>query len=364
MTSGQAPNPQLTLGAGSVGRNLGAGSFWNKTFDHSARVDQTIERGGKPVLRRAVAEAQREAARADLAEAQRRARLAAAQQYHELVATLGRAEEAASALSLAGQAQRAQELRVKTGDVAPVEAIRLNLDAIRVQADLRQSEADARSARNLLATMLGVEIQAGTLTPSGFRLDAAAAEAASVAFASAGQRPDVVAAEHRLKAAQDGRALARALQARDVSVGLQFDRWPVSATNTSGTGNTVSVSVSVPLLIRHAYEGEAARAEADVNSALEVLRRARASAASDLLQAQTHWASAAARRRLAGDELMPAAERVAAAAEFAYRRGSLSLLDVLDARRNLRSARLERINAEADAAKAAAELEAATFTQQ
>ena len=363
-TSGQSTNPQLTLSAGSVGSDIGNGRLWNKTFDHSLRVDQMIERGGKLELRRAIAEAQREAFRADLAEAQRRAALAITQGYYELAATLAKRAETAGALELAGEAQRAQDLRVKTGDVAPIEATRLALDTIRVQADLRQAEADSHVVRSLLAMMIGAESQAELLTPtdkwpvndgstSNYRAPGGSADE---------RRPTVVAAQWRLQAAQESRELARALRTRDVNVGVQLDRWPISATNTTGTGNTVSISVSFPLFVRHTYEGEVARAEADVANAVEALRRAKLAAGSELLQARMRSATAAARRQLAAENLIPAAERVAGAAELAYRRGALSLLEVLDARRSLRAARIERINAEADAAKAAAEFEAAAFT--
>ncbi len=364
ITSGQSPNPQLTLGAGSVGRDVGGGRLWNKTFDHSLRVDQTIERGGKPALRQSVAEAQREAARADLAEAQRRAALAIAQGYYELAANLAKRTETSGALELAGEAQRAQDLRVKTGDVAPIEATRVALDTIRVQADLRQAEADSHAARVLLATLLGAEAQAELITPTGSWpvADRPPADPPAIVELDTERRSDVVAAQRRLEAAHRSRELAQALRTRDVNVGVQLDRWPVSATNTSGTGNTVSLSVSVPLFFRHTYEGEAARAEADVANALEALRRAKLAAGSDLMQARMRATVASARWRLAAQDLTPAAERVAAAAELAYRRGALSLLEVLDARRSLRAARIERINAEADAAKAAAELDAASFT--
>ena len=49
-------------GGSSVGKDLGNGTFFNKTFDHSVRVDQTIERGGKPGLRRAASQALLDAA--------------------------------------------------------------------------------------------------------------------------------------------------------------------------------------------------------------------------------------------------------------------------------------------------------------
>jgi len=362
ITSTQGPNPQLTLGAGSVGRDLGRGSPWDKTFDHQLRVDQMIERGGKPALRRAAAEALHEASRADLADALRRARLSVAQGYFELAAALARRDETAAALDLAKDAQRAQNLRVKAGDAAPIDATRLALDAVRVQADLRQAEADVHAARVQLATMLGADVSVDALRPVDPWAPATALPLLSSPAepSSTDRRPDVLAAQMRLNAAEQSRELALAQRVRDVSVGLQLDRWPVSASNSSGTGNTVSLSLSVPLFVRHALEGEIARAEADLANAREALRRVQLAAQSDLAQARSRWVAAAARRRLATDELAPAAERVAAGAELAYRRGATSLLDVLDARRSLRAAHIERINAEVDGAKATAELEAAT----
>lgn len=364
ITSTQGPNPQLTLGAGSVSRDLSKGSLWNKTFDHQVRVDQTIERGGKPALRRATAEALREASRADLAEALRRARLSVTQGYFELAAALARRDETAAALDLAKDAQRAQNLRVKAGDAAPIDATRLALDAVRVQADLRQAEADVHAARVQLATMLGAEFSVDVLRPADpwAPTSVLSSQSSPAEPSSTDLRPDVLAAQMRLNAAEQARELAQSQRVRDVSVGLQLDRWPVSATNASGTGNTVSVSLSVPLFVRHGLEGEMARAEADVANAREALRRAQLAAQSDLAQARSRWGAASARRRLATEELAPAADRVAAGAELAYRRGATSLLDVLDARRSLRAARIERINAEADGAKAAAELAAASFS--
>lgn len=363
MTAAQGPNPQLTLGAASISRNLGNGPWWNKTLDHQIRLDQTIERGGKLALRRAAADALREAARADFNEALRRARLSVAQSYHELAAALARRSETAAAFELAADAQRAQSLRVRAGDAAPIDASRVALDAIRVQADLRQAEADAHAARVQLASLLGASEWTETLLPAddGSRLREANFSASSAELNRTDRRPDVLAANNRLRAAEQALDLARAQRVRDVGLGLQFDRYPVSDSNSSGSGNTVSVFISVPLFIRHGFDGEIARAEADVANARETLRRAQLTARSDLAQAQSRYAAAAARMRLATTELAPAAEHVAAGAELAYRRGATSLLDVLDARRGLRAAHIERINAEADGAKAEAELEAARF---
>jgi cobalt-zinc-cadmium efflux system outer membrane protein len=50
-------------------------------------------------------------------------------------------------------------------------------------------------------------------------------------------------------------------------------------------------------------------------------------------------------------DVLPSAEQVAAAAEFAYKKGAIGVLDLIDARRSLRQARTEASQTRADFAK-------------
>lgn len=365
--AGQAPNPQLTLGAGSIGNHLGAGPLWSKTYDHSLRFDQLIERGGKPALRRSVADAARLAAAADLADAGRRAISAVAHAHQDLWAAQGRQAQLLAAAGLGAESLRLLDQRVRAGDAPALDATRFRLDDARLQADLRQAEADRQDLQRQLGLLIGAGTVASQLqaqavdlsvdNPAAAPMSAVAVEAAANA---AERRPDVVAALARVAVAEAARNLAAAAGTRDVSVGLQFDRWPTSATNSSGTGNTVSLSLTVPLFVRHAFEGELARAEADGSVAREALRRVRDNAGTDLARSAAQVGAAQDRRRLVLDQLEPAAEKVAAGAELAYRRGASSALELLDARRSLRVVRIERITADAELAKALADWQAAT----
>ena len=355
-TAGQLPNPQLTLGAGGVGRRIGSGSPWSKTFDHQARIDQVVERGGKPALRQASAEAAARASRADLDEADRQSRIAAARAYYDLAAALARRQELATSVALNDESRRVLDRRARAGDAAPLDAVRFGVEATRVQADLTQATADIRGLRLQLATLIGAEDQADALTPAP---DPAFASAVPPPVPDVDWRADVVAAQARVAAAEQAQALAAAQRTRDLGVGVGYSRYPVSEANPSGTGNTVSVSVTVPLFVRHAYEGETARAAADLRVAEEALRKVRLAAQVELERARADWEAADARYRLVVEQLLPGAERVAAGAELAYSRGASGVLDVLDARRSLRAAHVERIAAEAERAKAAAQLDGA-----
>ena len=357
----QVANPQLTLAAGSIGNSVGGGTLWQKTFDHSARIDQLIERGNKPALRRAAAEAARGAVLADLTEASRRAAAAVAHAHQDLWAAQGRLLQLQAAAALNAESLRLLERRVKAGDAPALDAIRFRLDDARLQADLRQSEADGQDLQRQLALLIGAAAVARQLQAHSVDLapDWAARLPApldsSQAAETAERRPDVLAALARLRAAEQLRDLAAAGRTRDVNVGLQLDHWPTSPGNTSGTGNTVSLSVTVPLFIHHANEGALLRAEADLSSAQDALRRSRNTAAAELARSAAQAHNAAERRRLVVEQLEPAAEQVAAGAELAYRRGASSALELLDARRSLRAVRIERVNADADLAKALAD---------
>src|SRR6185369_3048628 len=86
-SAGARPNPNLTLGVGSVNPSLGAGggNLRDKTVDSSLRLDQVLERGDKRELRVAGAKSQEAAAGGDYQDAVRQALLALRQAYYDLL---------------------------------------------------------------------------------------------------------------------------------------------------------------------------------------------------------------------------------------------------------------------------------------
>lgn len=353
--AGQGPNPTFTLGASNVNPRvgLGAGPLRDKAFDSSVRLEQLVERGGKAGLRIAQAEALLEAARADVAEQVRVQRLAMRSAFFDLAAAQERARLQAEFQALTAESARASRRRFEAGEVSQSESNRFRLDAARAANDLRQAQSDLQKARMELAKLIGAEAAAATLQVEA---QWALGEAARRAVAD---RPDVAAARHRVQAAEAARDLARSLAKRDVTVGLQADRWPVTETNLQGTGISYGLTVSVPLHVRHSYDGEAARAMADLEVARAGHDRLRALAAAEAEVAEQEWRSARERRDRVEAEVRPAAREVADAAEFAYGHGATGVLDLLDARRSLKAVELDEVQAKAEAAKAWARLEAA-----
>lgn len=344
--AGQMPNPDFSLNVLSVSpqSGVGAGSLKEKKMDSQFRLDQLIERGGKRQLRIKGAEAMLEAARFDMDDMARQQLGALRYAYYNLRLAQEKLKLGRETAALYGKSADAGKLRQKAGDLAPVDLTRLQIDQGRAESEARQAQTELEQAQVALAYLIGREAEAGQLVAAdGWPdLDENALQQASLE-----QRPDLEASRRRLAAAEAHRDLARARKNRDVTVGVQYERNLQNApTNSYGVG------VSVPLFIWHEYEGEIARAEADLNVARLEFEQLQAQAQGLVNQARNALLAARDRQKRLDSGLLRDAERVARAAEFAYTKGAMGLMDLLDARRTLRQIQLEAASAHADYAKA------------
>ena len=349
--AGQAPNPSLTVGVGSVNPNLGvgAGPYWDKTVDNSIRYEQLIERGGKRELRSQSAEQLLKAAQQDALDVERQQDVIALQAMVDLDTADKRVKLLTEVSALYEETLRANTRRTVAGDLAPVDAERQALDLTRAQIDLRQAQLDAVHARTALAGLLAWESQASALQVDPKILDSAPLPADQF---DPVERADIKASRLRTQAALSLRDLAKAQSSADVTAGLQLDHWPTSSANHNGTGDTFSVSLSIPLMLRHHFEGELARATSDSQAAEETLQRIEASAQADWTRINAEVSNAEARLNILQTVQMPRAVKIAQSIEIGYSKGAISVLDLLDARRLLLQTRLDLLAARADRARA------------
>lgn len=346
-TAGQTPNPEVSLNLlslnvkGDAGKGAGLS---DKKADTILRVDQLVERGGKRELRLRGAEARRDAARLDVDDTGRLqlGQLRAA--YYGLLLAQQKLALARETAALYARSSEAGRLREKVGDIAPVDVARLLIDQARAESDARQAQAELEQAQQVLAYLTGREAVASQLVAG----DAwPALDDATLGAGVLAARPDLLAAERRRAAAEAERDLARALKTRDVTVGMQYEHNMQNLPNDS-----IGFGLSVPLFVNHAYEGEIARAEADFDAAREQYEMLAAQAGVQLAQARSALLAARDRCRRLESGLLADAERVAQAAELAYAKGAMGLLDLLDARRTLRQIQFDAATARADYARA------------
>lgn len=339
------PNPVVSLNTSGIGVKRPAGSG---NLDTVLRIDQPIERGGKRQLRLAVADSLLAASQADENDALRQQRFLARGAYFDLKAAEDKARLAGESARLAHEVLAKAELRLRAGDLSPVDVARIRTDALKADGDARQAQVDRQRARLALAQLLALEAEAPQLATADPwpRLDPLPAGEPDLS-----RRPDVAAASRRLEAARTGIDLAKSLRVRDVTVGAQVER--DNSTETRA-GNLVGFGVSIPLFTGYDYRGEIRRAHVDRDAAADDLERLKATAAAEVVQAAFEANELSERARRLQEEALPAARKTSAAVQFAFTQGAASVLDVIDARRSLHVVETDTANALADAAKARA----------
>lgn len=365
LSAGAAPNPVLGVSTASIDLtgHSGGGSMLRKQVDTIVSLSQLIERGDKRELRRENAQHNVRAADADLHEVRRQLRLLVAHAYADLHAAQDKLAATRDAAQLLDAMLAAAQTRRKSGDIAGADVERVRVDVLRAKNDAIAADADLQRTRRSLALLLGESARADLIEaadPWPAPDDAAPLSGTSIADI-ADRRSDVIAALARIDAAGAGIRLAESLRTRDLSVGVQFEHFPQPG-SASPAGNSVGVSLQVPLFTRYYYEGEIGASLAALETAREAHRRARAVAETDIGNALAALRSAGERVRRNRDELLVAAEKASTAAEYAYRNGAVGVIDMLDARRTLRATRLDALTALADFSKALASWRAATET--
>jgi cobalt-zinc-cadmium efflux system outer membrane protein len=164
----------------------------------------------------------------------------------------------------------------------------------------------------------------------------------------------VAAARARLQAAEKRRELARSLRTRDISASVQMEHVPWNPLANPTAVNTFGFGLSIPLFTNYYYEGEIARAEADLDAARTNLERTKALAMGEIESSRADLDSAIDRVRRFKEDLLKQAQKAADGAEFAYGQGAIGVMDLLDSRRQLYITRLDASAAQADYAKALA----------
>ena len=355
LAADHAPAPTIITKAASIDLQNGIGGgnlFSRKRIDKSIGVDWTWERGNKRELRTASAQRSAAAAQADIEDITVQQQLATASSYFDLLATQERISQvdaiARSATQLADTAAR----RVKAGDLAAQDQARLEIEAQRASTDLLTAQLDRRRAALALAQLTGYS-GAGMLVaqadwPASLAADAASEGAALYPAVEA--RPEVRAAMQRVEAARAALDLASAQKKADVTLGTTYDHFP-------GTSNRLlELRLQVPLygvFGGYNFQGEIARAQAQLDQAQDQLEKTRRAASADLQRLQQDRQGAAARALSYETTILPRARKVAEAAELAYSKGAMSLTELIDARRTLRTILIEDLAARTDHAKAA-----------
>jgi cobalt-zinc-cadmium efflux system outer membrane protein len=351
------PNPVFSFTVSSLSPNMFRQEYSAMTTlpAISPQIQQLIETAGKRRLRIESSELATEAVNYDLRDTVRVLSNAVRRGYYDLLLAQKTAKIASDNFERYRDILKANSFRLKAGDIAETDFTRIEIESLKAQGDQNQAQTALSQARADLLLLLGWPKDS---------MDISAAEPwanANPAIAHAGQdelaqralaqRPDLQAARIRIDQAKKMLTLANRLAIPDVTVGVFYQRDPGNFFTDSG-----GVSVSVPLPLFYRQEGEISKAHVNVNSAELTLQQTEQTVQSDVMKALVAWQSADAIAQRFESSALARIEKLREAQEFAYSKGAIGLLDLIDAERNYKAMMLDYYTALANRSKAWADL--------
>ena len=287
------------------------------------------------------------AAQTDIDDITLQQQLAASAAFYDLLSAQERILEVGEISSSATQLAATAARRVQAGDLSAQDAARTDIEAQRARTELLGAQLDRQRAALVLGQLTG--LRGDLAAQRDWPTPAAETPGIAPTMEDVEGRADVRAAAQRVLAAQAAVELASAAKKADVTFGTSLNHYPGTSTRL------LELRLQVPLygvLGGYNFQGEVMRAQAQLNLAEDMLERTRRNAQTEQLRLQQDQQGAAARSLSYQGTIVPRARQVADMAEMAYRKGAMSLTELIDARRTLRTILIEDLAARTDYAKA------------
>jgi cobalt-zinc-cadmium efflux system outer membrane protein len=317
-------------------------------LDFFGVLTQPVELGGQRGKRRGMADAERAAAEAAVAQTDRLLTMETVRLFMDAV----RSREWLRALDSNREGLdtllKAMAARVREGYAAEADLAKFQAESARVQTQLLRARLDlARSLTQLGSLMQApVPLRAEELAEPVLR-PVPAGDPAVLAARAAATSPDVLAAKARSVRAAQALSLERARRVPDLNVAGGYKR-------TAGADTAVAgLMVAIPLFDRNRQA--VAIAAGDQAAALSDLAAAEARAMADARVVFDAAATLGERASRVDDELLRPAEMVRTAARSAFREGATDILLLVDAERVYVDARREAVQLKLDAIAAVLE---------
>jgi cobalt-zinc-cadmium efflux system outer membrane protein len=318
------------------------------------RIDVPLERAGKREARIALASAIKSAAEAQFADAVRNLRQDVTLACIDVMAARSTRDLVAGNLRTFEDLVRVNRARLTAGSIAPSEARRSEVAMLQFRATVVRADLDLAAATARLRTLLGRpagdpiavdgDLRGASPSPSP---DAAALRRLALA-----SRPDLRALQLGQTRSTADLRLQEALGHIDYTVGAEYRRQQ----GIAGRGNSVGLFVSAPLPISSRNQGEIARASGELTQAERQIAAREAQIASEVESAAHEFDTMRDLVTAMEKELLAPATSARDTAEYTYRAGGATLLELLDAQRAFNDTMQSYVDAQAGLRRAAARL--------
>jgi cobalt-zinc-cadmium efflux system outer membrane protein len=300
---------------------------------------------GKRGLRVQVAHAAVGVAGSTRDDTQRLLEFAVKQQYVDTAAAEGATELSREAAQSAQQTVDLVNVRYHAGEVSEADVVRAEAAELEAQQTVDTAAQDLLTAKVALLFLLGVSAPTPTfdIDPNALHrhgppvLDTLTRD--DLLRLALERRPDVRAAILERDRAASSVALNKRERVPDVALVAEYMQ--------QGTGQlaiqppTLTFGVSLPLPVFYQQQGEIAKAESDLHTQDVQLAKAKAQVFADVETALATYRSSRRKVERMESGLLQRAARARDLVEVQYRKGSASLLELLDAQRTVLSTRME-----------------------
>lgn len=314
------------------------------------QLSQPIELGGKRAARIDAAERGRDAARAELRGKGAEIRAAVTAAFYDTLVAQERQRLARSSVELAQRATDVAKRRVLAGKVSPIEETKARVAESSVRVELQLAESELATARKRLAGLWG------DAAPRFERVDGdTQAVPPPLSRADLERRLDAAPNLLRARIEVDRRlALAEVERSRripDLTVSLGAKR------NNELGRNQALLGVSIPIPLFDRNQGNLLEALRRADKSRDELAATELRLSNELAQAFERLSTARTELESLGRDILPGAESAHAAVLKGFELGKFSFLEVLDAQRTLFAAKAQNLRAQAEAHRAAADIE-------
>jgi len=344
-------------------------TFTNGTVDFTGGIGWTFERGGKRRRRIDSARLATAGAERDLQDARRTLIGTVRSAFTAALLARGNLRAAGENLKNFQAVEDLNRIRLDKGEISGGDFLKISLQKLQFQTDLQDANLAYGTARASLrqaifAPELAQEFEVlGELrtAPPPRTLDDLERQALAA-------RPDLLSAETAVAKAEADVELAKANAKVDVTASLGWIHTGQSLVDDQRVqpffsfgqaANALGTGIGIPLPIFDRHQGEIARTRSEVVRARAAADTVRAQVIADVETAFVALRTSQKRVALYERVYLGASHDSRQIAEYAYRRGATSILDLLDAERTDRATRLAYRQALADYVTRLGQLEAA-----
>ena len=336
ITANLRPNPVVTWDAQFL-PIFNPNKFTRDTIDQASQFDVGIgylfERGQKRQHRLQAARDLTAVQRSLAADAERSLTFSVAQQFINVLLAESNLDFAVQALRSFGQTIDIGEVRYKAGDISEGDYLKIKLQLLQFQTDVSTARLAKAQALIILRELLGYETVPTDYDVAGELVYQALGKNAEDLQAMAlHQRPDLLAAQQGIRAAQSLHSLAQANSKRDL--GTTFNYSHVGGLNTGA----LFLNIQLPIFDRN--QGEIARTGYVITQAQETEIAVTQIVMGDVQSAYEGVRANNEVVQLYRAGYLDQAQQSRDISEYAYRHGAASLLDFLDAERSYRATQL------------------------